>query len=202
MTADDRGRSEPATMRLFVAALLPDSWMQALATVQAHLRRAGLDLRYVRPEGTHLTLRFLGETRTDRIATVERALAEAAEDMAAFPMRLTGAGTFGPRRRPRVVWVGVGDDSGRLRALHAAVESALDRAGIAPEGRPFHPHLTVARVPDRLTPAAAAAIAPAVAQLSGVDAPPYELDGIALMRSELRPDGARYTLVSLRRFGD
>ncbi len=84
------------TLRLFVAVLLPEGWIAALAEAQEALRRAGLRLRYVRPEAIHLTLKFLGEVERGRLGTVSAALGGPAAELRPFPVRLDALGAFGP----------------------------------------------------------------------------------------------------------
>jgi RNA 2',3'-cyclic 3'-phosphodiesterase len=190
------------SLRLFVAILLPESWLTLLGDVQRDLRQAGLSLRYVRPEGIHLTLKFLGETPVERIAAVEGALAEAAASVRPFALDLGGLGTFGPPSRPRVVWAGIDGDRRRLNELFNAVERALHRTGIAPERQAFNPHLTLARVPDQMPTSEAVRIAPALERRAAKTAESHYVDSISLMRSELGPGGARYTALGSWRLGD
>lgn len=177
-------------MRLFVAICLPESWHDALRRQQEQLRRrlgpAERELRWVRPEGSHLTLVFLGETPAAEVQRIEAALAAAAE-AAPFVLRLGGSGTFGGQR-PRVVHTTLAGDLDALRALQRRVAVALNHL----EERPFSPHITLARVPrpDRTT---GPAIAAALARPLDVAAPPLTVERISLMRSELRPAGAVYT---------
>lgn len=184
--------AERERLRLFVAVLLPEAWLDALARVQRRLREAKLPLRYVRAEGIHLTLNFLGDTAPSRLPAIRDALGRAAGDASAVGLKLGRIGTFGPAHRPRVLWCGVNGEVSRLAALQQAIGDALADAGVARESRPYSPHLTLARVPDRLESDDMARIAPVVA---GIDltAPPFIARSIALMRSELDRGGARYT---------
>jgi 2'-5' RNA ligase len=183
----------PATLRLFVAVHLPEAWIAALAESQDALRRARLNLRYVRPESIHLTLKFLGEVESRRLNQVTAALNGPATTQRPFALQMDTLGTFGAARRPRVVWAGLRGDLTALAGLAAAVDRALAPAGFPPESRAFRPHLTLARVPERLPVEDAQRILPAVAglELSAVAA--LEVDAYTLVRSELGPGGARYT---------
>ena len=195
--------AQPAgLLRLFVAAHLPDRWLEALARAQEELRRQGLGLRFVRPEGIHLTLKFLGETDQQRLPAITGALASAVSGVRSFDVELGAPGTFGPRRRPRVVWYGITGDSAALVALHRAVEGALTPLGYAPEGRPFAPHLTLARVPDTLPADEAERIVRAVARLTSPGVESLHVTSISLMSSQLGPGGARYSVVETWRLGD
>jgi 2'-5' RNA ligase len=179
-------------LRLFVAVLLPEAWLSALARAQDELRNAGLRLRYVRPEGIHLTLKFLGEVDHERLEVIMAAL-DGLGDVQPFALDLDTLGVFGGPQRPRIVWAGLRGDLTALAALVAAVDAALVPAGFAPEGRPFRPHLTLARVPEGLPDAEARRIVPVVSTSRLVRVPSFHVDSYALVRSALGPGGARYT---------
>ena len=164
---------------------------RALGAAQDALRDRDLgSLRWVRPEGVHLTLKFLGETPADRLDAVRTAVAAAARRRAPFRLSLGPAGTFGGRR-PRVLWLAIEGDVEPLRELQSAVERELVAAGFPPEERDYSPHLTLARVPQPPPPATARRLAEA---LAGLDPPSAEFDveEVLLMRSHLQPAGAVY----------
>jgi 2'-5' RNA ligase len=190
----EAGRPEgtSATLRLFIALALPEAWLAELGRIQEELGRAGQRLRYVRPEGVHLTLKFLGEVPASRRAAIEAAMERAAAGQPPLRLMLGETGTFGPERRPRVVWVSVAGDLAALGRLQRAVEEQFAPLGFLPEGRPFRPHLTLARVPETLTPEEAARIVPALRRLKPA-ALSFRAVQLALMRSALGADGARYT---------
>lgn len=152
----DRGWIDPyagmSGRRLFVAVPLPDDAVAAVVDVVAHVRAQGLptgarDVRWVRLDGLHLTLRFLGPTAPDRIPPTEEAVRRAAVSapIAPIPAVLAGAGTFPPGGRPRVLWIGLADGATALSDLATAVNEALVMAGWPPDDRPLRPHLTLAR---------------------------------------------------------
>ncbi len=188
----DRGQAGRELLRLFVAVELDEEALRALASLQDALRRRGLDaLRWVRPEGVHLTLKFLGETPPERVPAIEAALNEAVSGVPAHALRLDGLGTFGSRRSPRVLWVGLDGDLQELRRLQQRVEAALAKAGFPKEARAFSPHLTLARV----RPETAAVLSEPIAR--ALEAAPQPEASIAvrevsLMRSILGPGGAVY----------
>ena len=178
-------------LRLFVAVDLPEAVREALARIQQELRGRDLPgLRWVRPEGIHLTLKFLGETPAAKVPAIEDALA-AAQGVAPFRLALGTPGTFGGRRGPRVLWLDIVGDVQRLRELQAAVEGKLAEAGFAPEQREFSPHLTLARVRQPPSPGTAERVSRALEAV----APPrseFEVREVLLMRSTLKPGGAEY----------
>ncbi|MEX2246399.1 MAG: RNA 2',3'-cyclic phosphodiesterase [Dehalococcoidia bacterium] len=150
-------------LRLFVAVDLPDDVRRALADATSMLKRAGVDegLRWVRPEGIHVTLKFLGETPSSKIPAITSALENALAGAPAFELRPEGLGTFHGGRNPhftrehpresypnniRVLWVGVEGETALLAALASKVDEALVPLGLAAEKRPYSAHLTLARV--------------------------------------------------------
>ena len=133
-------------MRLFVAAELPDSLRLRLAAVQEAMRGAPLPVRWVRPEGIHLTLKFLGEIDEGRLAALARALALAGQDVAPFRLSAKGAVPFPERGTPRLVWVEIEGDLEAAGRLAAAVDRAAAALGFPAETREFKAHLTLGRV--------------------------------------------------------
>jgi len=187
---------EDERLRLFVAIDLPEDVRESLGHLQAGLRRDDLPgLRWTRPEGVHLTLKFLGETPAAEVAAIEGALARAVRGVPAFRLALGAPGTFGGRRGPRVLWVDVEGELAPLQQLQAAVERELAAVGFAPEERKFSPHLTLARVPQPPPPGLAERLSRA---LAAVAAPQGEFRAteLLLMRSRLQPGGAVYSRVA------
>jgi len=185
-------RPEDQSLRLFVAVDLPEQVREELGRAQGELRRHDLShLRWVRPQGIHLTLKFLGETPAGRVAAITTALPGATRGRPGFRLALGAPGAFGNRRGPRVLWLDVIGDIEPLRGLQAAVEEALVDIGFPPEERGFSPHLTLARVPQPARPGTAERIAQA---LRAVTPPRAEFDvrEVVLMRSTLQPGGAVY----------
>jgi RNA 2',3'-cyclic 3'-phosphodiesterase len=177
-------------MRAFVAIDLADDVRAALAREQARLKAAcahNRDIRWTRPEGLHLTLKFLGAVERERAASVIAAL-QALDPFDAFKAEVMGFGFFPDARRPRVLWVGL-EAPAALSELAARVETALENLGFARENRPFKPHLTLARF-DR--PHAPPALTAAVAGSSAGSFGCFEVSEFFLLESRLRPGGAEY----------
>ena len=184
-------------LRLFVAIDLPEDVRESLGRLQNDLRRHDLpSLRWTRPEGVHITLKFLGETPASSLPAIEAALARAVRGAQPFRLALGAPGTFGNRRGPRVLWVDVEGDVKPLQQLQAAVERELAAAGFAPEERDFSPHLTLARVPQPPPPGLAERVSRA---LAAVAAPRGEIQvtEVVLMRSRLQAGGAVYSRVAV-----
>lgn len=150
----DRGWIDPyagvSGRRLFVAVPLPAEAASEVAAVVDAVRSQGLpagahDVRWVRLDGLHLTLRFLGPTPDERVAPTAQAVARAAALTAPIDAELAGAGTFPPGGRPRALWIGVATGADALGDLARRVHGELEAAGWAPDDRPFRAHLTLAR---------------------------------------------------------
>lgn len=180
-------------MRLFLALGLPAAIRESLAGAQRVLRSSCTGWRWVRPEGIHLTLRFLGEVSAADDAAQRPSWRRAASRSGPLRLRVAGTGVFPSVRRPRVLWVGVEeiDPGGRLEALAGALEAAARDAGFKAETRNFRPHLTLARAARGGRPTA-----PAPESVGWIGE--AAIGDLVLFRSELRPQGARYT--ALERF--
>lgn len=152
-------------------------------------------VRWVRPGQCHLTLRFLGNVPPDRLPELEQRLTGAATGSAAFSLALAGPGAFPTPAAPRVLWVGLRGDLEVLAALARRVDAAAADLGDHREEREFHPHLTLGRVADRDV-----RVARALSELLARTPPPPPADWpvreFKLFRSELRPEGAVYSVLA------
>ena len=136
-------------MRLFLAINLEPDVRRAVAESTAPLRAAAPSLRWATEPKLHLTLKFLGEQPDDAPRAIGDALLDVTRRHKAFAITLGGIGAFPNFRRPRVVFMGVAAEP-RLELLHHDVEVAGEALGYALDGRPFRPHVTLARVKDRV----------------------------------------------------
>jgi 2'-5' RNA ligase len=179
-------------MRAFIAIDLPKELHAALSREQSVLRRAAPDARWTRPEGIHLTLKFLGEITDRQCARVREALGLLGP-LEKFSVEVKGFGFFPDARRPRVFWAGV-EAPPALEKLAQEIEKAAARLGFTPENRPFKPHLTLARFKE---PRPQPALLAAIAERTG-GAPEafslgrFEASEFFLYESKLSPEGAEY----------
>ncbi len=187
-------------VRAFVALELPEQVKAYLASLQESLqataRRQRLDLgrslKWVAPEGIHLTLRFLGGVDVELLAPLRQAVETAGAGVIAPHLQLVSLGAFPSPRQPRVLWAGLAGDIAIVETLQQRLTGELAKLGFVPEKRPFTPHLTLARVREQAGPqerravAALAATAPSVAELA------FVAERLSLLKSELLPSGARY----------
>jgi 2'-5' RNA ligase len=182
-------------IRAFVAVELDTPLLTALRQLQARFRRDPLSQigRWVAPEGIHLTLKFLGDVRADRVQEITGAVETGCQGFGPFNIGLSDPGFFPNARGLRVVWVGVGGDVQTLLRLQSAVESELNRIGFPPERRGFLPHLTLARIRDQATSYEREQMAKLVAATRADASATMLVNQVCLIRSELRPSGAVYT---------
>lgn len=189
--------------RLFVALEMPVSWNEALGQMQDKMRAAfaagfgeqAPRLRWTRPEGIHLTLKFLGPVSRLQSAAIDRGLRECCEEMSGFTLALGKAGTFEDRRGPRVLWIDVEGETEPLVELAHAVDRGMAGAGFEREKRPFQPHLTLARVPEVIAPAIRNRLAEVTAAVRTPRPGPFRFAAVSLMRSHIERGGARYERV-------
>lgn len=180
-----------AELRLFVACELPDEVRGALGRVQDDLRRLGADrLRWVRPEGIHITMKFLGGVDEGRVGEIETALAGAVEPFE-FQVGFGKVGSFGGSRA-RVLWIGLDGDVSGLSELAARIDAALEPLGFPRERRPFAAHVTLGRLPDEIPASVRRALPDILARYAPPPLPPLVLSDVALMRSIVGPGGSRY----------
>lgn len=180
-------------IRTFIAIELSATILDRLGDLQSRMQRdlPPKLLRWVRPEGIHLTLAFLGDIPVEQVDPIAAALAEACAGHAPLTVSIAGMGCFPNVRRPRVVWVGVEEPSGELAHLQHDIEQALVPLGFRPEARAFHPHLTLGRVKGGGGQALAAL--GAYVERANVRIGEMKVQAVHLMRSDLRPSGAVYT---------
>lgn len=178
-------------LRAFLAIGLPEEIRERIRTVQQELRRSLGDVKWVRPEGIHLTLKFFGSIGMDEVERIVPVVAGLAGHTAPMGLVLEKAGGFPDLRRARVLWIGLGGEIERLAALQRDIEAGLEGIGFPREERSFTPHLTLGRARESRSGIAGAR--EAVIRLEGHVEGSFTAGGLALYKSDLRPDGAVYT---------
>lgn len=182
--------AETQPVRTFIAVEVPDEIKSAMSGVQAELGKSGAHVGWVRPEGIHLTLKFLGDVEAGRIEGLGRAVEDAVSGLAPFTLDVKGVGVFPNAKAPRVVWLGLGGEVAALAQLYDRVEAACGSLGFPREDRPFRAHLTLGRVKS---PQGKDALTRAVAGFEKTGFGTIRADAVSIMKSELRPSGAVYT---------
>ncbi|MBW2107714.1 MAG: RNA 2',3'-cyclic phosphodiesterase [Deltaproteobacteria bacterium] len=185
-------------IRTFVAIRLPENVLHAMGKVQDELRKPDFNIRWVRPHGIHLTLKFLGDVHRKDLEPLGMALAKTAEAVSPFTLRGTGVGVFPNARRPRVIWVGLSGEMQDLLELQGRLEAHLESLGHPREKRPFRGHLTLGRIKGRVdTPR----LIKYLEALKDFYTDPFVVGSIVLFQSTLRPQGAVYTALAEARLG-
>lgn len=165
--------------RLFIAIDLPEETRLAVGSLRCPLPGA----KWVAEAQIHLTLRFIGDVEDKLLETIVAALSGIVA--VPFSLAIQGVGCFPPKRDPKVLWVGVGGSS-TLFGLQGDIEKALVRNGLAPESRPFAPHITIARLKE--TPAAR--VAPFLQQNARFSTRSFPVTEFVLYSSTLTAQGA------------
>jgi len=166
-----------------------------MAQLARELAEAGADVRWVREEGLHCTLKFLGAVDADRLEEASQALRAAVQMRPAFDVWAHGVGVFPAPRNPRIVWVGLEDRPEKgspspLRELATGVDSSLEGLGFARESRPFRAHVTLGRVRGR---GGWSRLAERMRTFDGVELGSFRVDRIVVYRSDLGRGGSVYT---------
>ncbi len=191
------------SIRAFIAVELDDDTRRALGAVQARLKRAaGPAVRWVRPEGVHLTLKFLGDIDPAKTDAIAEAMTRAAQGSRPFSIGLGEIGGFPSLERARVIWIGLTGEVEALVALQGALERLLEPLGLPPEGRAFTPHLTLGRVRPGGPAPALAPPCRGEAQRARPAIAAQRVESISLIQSTLRPDGALYQRLRAVRLGN
>ncbi len=203
------------TLRTFIATEIPASIRRRIKEHIDQLRTAFPDVRasWTREDNLHLTLKFLGDIPVSRIPALSDAVAEAAHAIEPFDLIVSGCGTFPPHGRPKVLWIGVRAGSAGilpasslpptpetqypLTALYRAVEDACAAAGFEREPRPYHPHLTIARLRDSKGSRALAE----QHKEPGFPAQTFTVSELVVFRSELSSQGSKHSALSRHELG-
>ena len=176
-------------MRLFTAIDLPTDVVANLKQLLDKLRPAAR-INWSPPENLHITTKFIGEWKDERLGELQAALS-ALESRAEIPVHIRKVGFFPNPHSPRVFWCGI--EAPGLDQLAAATDRATASLGIASETRPFSPHLTLARIKE---PVPLQALLRAVAALPSTEFGAFAADRFHLYQSRLNPGGSVYTKLS------
>jgi 2'-5' RNA ligase len=185
-------------LRVFCAVELPDEIRSRIAERIHHLRAEFSDVRasWEKPEKLHVTLKFLGDIEPARVEQLSLAASRAVANLKPFGLTIGEPGAFPPHGQPRVLWLGIVDDSGSLALMQHALETECAADGFPREQRPFKPHLTLARI---RSPQGARELATAHRETS-FEPQHFKVSELVVMRSELGPGGSRYTPLSCHTF--
>jgi 2'-5' RNA ligase len=186
--------------RLFFALNLPVEVKELVGEVQSQLRQRIPDglVRWQDKNKPHLTLRFLGQVTDAHLPVCRHAVMAASQKQNPFYLETTSLGVFPSRRRPSVLWLGIGGDLSALTDLHDALDYRLSNIGSHQESKGFHPHLTLGRMRHSSREAKMPLIE--ALELVKPKSVGWQVDQVELIESKLHPSGASYHMLATGRF--
>ena len=178
------------SVRTFLAIELNDSVRKAL--IQFQRQADNLLLKWVSPNAIHLTVKFLGVIEEEQVFIIKQALEEVVQEMSPFALTFKGLGGFPTLQKPRIIWAGVEGDVDHLEVLVSCIESALRLVGFPQEDRPYHPHITLARVKANAREIGQKITTSEVSKQKW-NFGNLTVDRLSLFQSQLTPEGAQYS---------
>ncbi len=183
------------TVRAFLAIELSEAIRseasQFLKTIQSQFPQ----FRFIDPENWHLTLHFFGQIEPEKIEKLKSRLTQDLSVVKPFPISLEGFGMFPSKRNPHILWIGVKEGVSELSNLKKHLDQSLQKMHFQVENRPFHPHVSVARSKDQILTSTYKTMPDFKGQM--VD----QIRSIMLFRSDLFPEGPRYTSLATLSLG-
>ncbi|MFH1753733.1 MAG: RNA 2',3'-cyclic phosphodiesterase [Candidatus Omnitrophota bacterium] len=177
-------------IRAFIGIILTPEMKNELSQVQSELKEAGADVKWVKPASIHLTLKFLGDISTQKVADVKKVLDLASSRHKAFEMTLFKIGCFPKMDHPRVIWVGIDRGCSQAESLAKTIDDELGSIGFQIEARPYTAHLTLGRV---RSPKSREGLVSKIKTLDFSPCATSHSDKLTLFQSTLTPQGSIYT---------
>ena len=177
-------------IRSFIAIEIPRELQLKLGDLQRELKQAEADIKWVDPEGIHLTLKFLGSVNQEVLEKIVHVLPPLTSEVEPFSLRIQGLGCFPSNRNPRVLWVGLQQGVEEVSRLQKEIEKRIEEMMSSSDERTFQPHLTIGRVrsPRRMGP-----LSRIIELQQGVEIGTFTASEVHLIKSDLRPSGAIYS---------
>ena len=184
--------SNPTSLRVFLAVELSSNLRKKVAELQRELRGTLPTINWVHPESIHLTLKFLGYIAPAMVEQLLTAIEPIRKRQTSIMVEIQGLGVFPHIHRPRILWIGCTGDMPSLLNCVSRIEGTLEAFGFPPEEKPYHPHLTLARIKHDNSK-----VGNLLAHSGLLEQPrslgPWHIDRITLFRSDLSPKGVAYT---------
>lgn len=181
-------------MRTFIAIELPAEVKTILSNIQAELKQAHSDVKWVKPENIHLTLKFLGEIEQDLIKKIRSILEGIAQENASFSLYLSKLGAFPKLQYPRVIWISVTNDQTVIN-IAQDLEKEMLKIGLPAESRPFSTHITLGRVRSGLNRKALVEKLESINKNIDPPGPKFKVLSLTLLKSTLTPQGPIYEVI-------
>jgi RNA 2',3'-cyclic 3'-phosphodiesterase len=179
------------TIRTFLAIDLPKGILDQIGSLQYRLRSSleGM-IRWTKPDRMHLTVKFFGNLSGAKIKDASQILERQLKEIKPFSLKVETIGVFPSLSRPKVLWLGIANDDGKLAAVQSNIENELASNGFPREERPYRPHLTLGRMK---TERRIEGLDRTIEEKKNFRAGEFEARGLSLYRSDLRPGGPAYT---------
>jgi 2'-5' RNA ligase len=180
-------------IRSFLAFELSAEMRSTVSGVYENVRNSRLEVRWVRPQGIHITVVFMGDVREEDIAAIGNEMGKGCSEFSPFHASLKGMGCFPNCRNPRVIWIGLEGEIERMSNFREDLQKRLVPFGVKTEKRGFNPHLTLGRFkrPSRDE----SEVGELIDKHKDVTSPVCSLHELVLFKSDLKPGGAIYTKV-------
>lgn len=178
-------------MRSFIAIELPDRVRSALSEFQQELKKCGTDVRWVKPESIHLTLKFLGNISDNDADKITKIIEGTIKNYSCFDLQIRGAGVFPNVKAPRVLWIGVSGNE-ILHGFQEETENRMASIGFEKENRKFSPHLTLGRLRSSYRKES---LIEKIEMSKDMEFGIIHVEKVALMKSELSSEGAKYSRI-------
>ncbi|MCL5291991.1 MAG: RNA 2',3'-cyclic phosphodiesterase [Actinobacteria bacterium] len=174
--------------RLFVGLELSEEVREGLSELRSEVGEIR-SARWITTHNLHLTLKFLGHVPDEIVQPLSESIAAAVHGRGSFSFTLGNAGAFPSARRASIIWYGLSSGSERVKNLAGAVEAAATRYGYPAESRPYHPHITIARIAN--VQDVTTSLDSIDGRLRGVE---IEVKQVSLFESRLQRTGAEYSV--------
>ena len=188
----------PETIRTFIAVEIPENIASSIRDLQQGLKDYGIDIRWIRPENIHMTLKFLGDVAVVDIDRISGAIYKAVDGTASISLKSKGIGVFPGVKHARVLWVGLTGQLEYLMRLQKTLDENLKDIGFSKEKRPFKGHLTIGRIKEKIN---YKKIVDALTAFRNFESETFIANKIILFKSELKPQGAVYTKLASASLG-
>jgi len=179
-------------IRCFIAISLDTKIKSIIEKIHQDLSGLEASLRWVKPELAHITLKFLGSVPSNRLEQLHSAIRDGIAGSKIFSFSLSRIGAFPNLHRPNVVWLGIDEGAHNIKDLAERLEDALGRIGFKKEERPFHSHITIARIKEenRHTP-----LGGFIEKYHLSENHTQICSRVALVKSTLHPCGPKYDIL-------
>jgi 2'-5' RNA ligase len=180
-----------ANIRTFIAFDTPEQIKKEMGVVQSELKKSNAEVKWEDENKFHVTVKFLGDIEENTLPSVITKIESIVHTHSRFDVYYKGIGSFPNNKNPRVIWIGCGNNDGRLELFKTSLDVGLLSFGFEEEKRKFHPHITLGRVKSlkgvkNLTP---------MLEKLTFDSHVTKINEILVMKSILRPEGSEYSLL-------